>query len=237
MKTQRRIRLLLGWIVLLTSCSLFNKNKSEDVYRGSHMTTGLSPAMDRPNTAIPAAGRSKETVPIKKPFNEGFVIKNRVNQVKFYIRENGFSGNYCFLIDMNIPSGRKRFFVYDLINNTVIFSGLVSHGNCNQNSLTEAKFSNIPSTGCSSIGKYKVGFSYQGSYGKAYKLHGLEHTNSNAFRRAVVLHGFGCVPDEEIYPASICNTQGCAGVSFNFLKKISTFIDQSKKPILLWIYK
>jgi len=237
MKTVSRINLILGCIALFTSCSIFSKNKSEETYRTNYMATDLSPAMNKSNGVVPSVSKTKEIIPVNKPITERLTVNSRANQLKMYVRENGFSTNYCFLIDMSLPSGWKRFFVYDLVKNSIVFSGLVSHGNCNQNSLVEAKFSNIPSTGCSSVGKYKIGFSYQGEYGKSYKLHGLEYSNSNAFKRAVVLHGFGCVPDEEIYPANICNTQGCAGVSFNFLKRISSIIDQSKKPILLWIYK
>ena len=237
MKTVSLINLIVGCSVLFSSCSIFGKNKSEESYRANYMTTDLSPAMNKSNGVTTSVNKPRESVPVNKPVNERLSVYSRANQLKMYVRDNGFSTNYCFLIDMSLPSGWKRFFVYDLVKNSIVLSGLVSHGNCNQNSLVEAKFSNIPSTGCSSVGKYKVGVAYHGGYGRSYKLHGLEYTNSNAFKRAVVLHGFGCVPDEEIYPATICNTQGCAGVSFNFLKRISTLIDQSKKPILLWIYK
>ena len=237
MKSLSLINLMIGCIVLFTSCSIFSKNKSEESFRANYMASDLSPAMNKSNGASAPSNKSRESVPVNKPANERLSVNSRANQLKSYVRDNGFSTNYCFLVDMSLPSGWKRFFVYDLVKNSIVLSGLVSHGNCNQNSLVEAKFSNIPSTGCSSVGKYKVGVAYHGGYGKSYKLHGLEYTNSNAFKRAVVLHGFGCVPDEEIYPATICNTQGCAGVSFNFLKRISTIIDQSKKPILLWIYK
>jgi hypothetical protein len=237
MKTVSRVTLILGCIVLFASCSIFSKNKSEDTYRANYLTTDLSPAMNKSNGTMPSVNKGKGSLPVNNPINERLTLNNRASQLKMYVRNNGFSTGYCFLIDMSLPSGWKRFFVYDLAKNSIVLSGLVSHGNCNQNSLVEAKFSNTPSTGCSSIGKYRVGASYEGGYGKSYKLHGLESTNSNAYSRAVVLHGFGCVPDEEIYPATICNTQGCAGVSFNFLKRISTIIDQSEKPILLWIYK
>jgi hypothetical protein len=138
---------------------------------------------------------------------------------------------------MGLPSGKRRFFVYDMSSNNVINSGLVAHGSGGLNYSPEPRFSNQPGSECSSLGKYKVGEVYYGQYGKSYKLYGLEPTNSNAYRRAVVLHGFECVPDFEIYPKGVCNSAGCAMVSPNFFKTLSSVIDKSQKPILLWIFQ
>jgi hypothetical protein len=126
--------------------------------------------------------------------------------------------------------------VYDLKKNTVALSGLVAHGNCNTHSLEQARFSNIPNCGCSSLGRYKVGNSYRGEFGKSYRLYGLDSSNSNAFKRAIVLHGFDPVPDQEIYPMVLCNSFGCPMVSRSFLDKLCGIIDKSEKPILLWVY-
>ena len=209
-----------GLTLLLTSCSIFGKNKSEERF----------PA---PKTANEIVLVNKSNKPAIVPFK----LKSRANQVRIYAEQKGFSDKYCFLVDMSIHSGKNRFFVYDLASNSIIISGLVAHGCCNQSFLAEAKFSNTPSCGCSSMGKYKVGCVYYGQYGRSYRLYGLEPTNSNAFRRAVVLHGFSCVPDEESFPKPVCNSLGCAMVSPHFFARLSAIIDQSKKPILLWIYQ
>lgn len=164
-------------------------------------------------------------------------INSRANVINNYAGENGYSTKYCFLIDMSLPSGRKRFFVYDLERNSIIYSGLVAHGSCNETFLPRAKFSNAPNCGCSSLGKYKVGAFYNGKYGKSYRLYGLDNSNSNAFKRAVVIHGYDCVPDEEISPMVLCNSQGCAMVSYNFFDKLSGIINKSEKPIILWVYR
>ena len=138
---------------------------------------------------------------------------------------------------MSIASGRNRFFVYDLEENSIILSGLVSHGSCNETYLSRPRFSNDLKCGCSSLGKYKVGEFYRGKYGKSYKLYGLDKTNSNAYQRAVVIHAYDCVPDKEIYPMVLCNSEGCAMVSYNFFDKLSGIINHSDKPILMWIYQ
>ena len=154
-----------------------------------------------------------------------------------YAIQNDMSTDYCFLVDMSLPSGRNRFFIYDLKKNTIINSGLVSHGSCNETFLARPKFSNESKSGCSSLGKFKVGEFYTGKYGKSFRLYGLDNCNSNAYKRAVVIHGYDCVPDEEIYPRVLCNSLGCVMVSYKFFDKISGMIRKSEKPIVLWIYQ
>jgi len=208
MKTLIRVASVIGIAVLFASCSVNNKPTSRPPKRNE---------IARPVYTSPFA--------------------MRVSTVRNYAIGKGFSTTYCFFIDMSIHSGRKRFFVYDLENNKVITSGLVSHGSCNETFLDEAKFSNLPGGNCTSQGKYKVGEKYRGQYGRSYKLYGLENTNSNAYKRAIVLHAYSCIPDEEIYPRVACNSSSCAGVSPAFFERLSSIIDRSNKPIVLWIYK
>jgi len=154
-----------------------------------------------------------------------------------YAIENGYSTQYCFLVDMSIPSGKKRFFVYDLETNSVVYSGLCAHGSCNKQFLDRAKFSNATNCGCSSLGKYKVGEFYRGKYGKSFRLYGLDNSNSNAYKRAIVIHGYDCVPNKEIYPMVLCNSLGCVMVSYDFFDRLSHLIEKSDKPIVLWMYQ
>ena len=210
MKTLIRAAYIIGIAVLFASCSIFVNKKQEPT----------------------APARNETARPI---YRSSFT--NRASAVRGYAVAKDFSTTYCFLVDMSIHSGRKRFFVYDLERNMVIMSGLVSHGSCNETFLDQAKFSNAPGGNCTSQGKYKVGERYRGQYGKSYKLYGLESTNSNAYTRAIVLHSYSCIPDEEIYPRVACNSSGCAGVSPTFFERLSSIIDRSKKPIVLWIYK
>lgn len=154
-----------------------------------------------------------------------------------FIKSNQFNSNVCFLIDMNISSGKKRFFIYDLVGDTVLSQGLVAHGSCDAGFQVAPTFSNKINSGCSATGRYKIGKSYQGNFGLAYKLHGLDASNSNAFSRNIVLHSYSCVPDEETDPLALCNSRGCPMVSPNFLARLKPVIDKSSKPILLWIYQ
>ena len=150
---------------------------------------------------------------------------------------NKFNTQFCFLIDMSISSGRQRFFVYDMKKNAVAATGLVTHGRCNQDWLIGRKYGNVIGCGCTSLGKYKVGNPYQGRFGLAYKLFGLDTTNSNAYSRFVVLHSMQCVPEAAVDPYPICQSDGCPTVSPGFLQELSVIINRSHQPVLLWIYE
>jgi hypothetical protein len=166
-----------------------------------------------------------------------YLIKLRQKSVdaKKYIRQHKMNTEYCFLIDMSILSGKKRFFVYCFQKDSIIHEALVAHGNCFQSWLEGRKYSNSVGSGCTSLGKYRVGNSYTGKFGTSYKLHGLESSNSNAFERTVVLHAYNDVPEQETVD-EICQSNGCPMVSPGFFKILQKMISHSKSPILLWIY-
>lgn len=163
-------------------------------------------------------------------------LSKKAITAKEYAESHHFNTQRCFLIDMRIPSGEKRFFVYNLDMDSIEVSGLVTHGSGVNNHGNTPSFSNVPNSNCTSLGKYKVGKAYQGRFGLAYKLYGLENTNSKAFERFVVLHSHECVPDNEVSPQVICESWGCPTVAPAFLTRLQTCIDESPKPILLWIY-
>jgi len=90
--------------------------------------------------------------------------------------------------------------------------------------------------GCTSLGKYRIGNSYYGKFGLAFKLYGLDKTNSNAFNRFIVLHAHDCMPDTEVAD-EVCQSNGCPMVSPHFLKKLEPIIKSAKRPVLLWIFE
>mgnify|MGYP002789479662 CR=1 FL=1 len=164
-------------------------------------------------------------------------VHNKAAELLVYAGQNNCASDIAFLIDMKEPSGAHRFFVYRFKDKKIINRGLVTHGNCGEAFLGKPRYGNTVGCNCSSLGKYKIGNRYYGRFGMAYKLHGLEKTNSRAFERYVVLHSHSCVPDEEVSPSPICESNGCPTVSPEFLKTAAAYIDKSKKPVLLWIYE
>jgi len=163
-------------------------------------------------------------------------IRTKADAASLFIKQNNYNDNICFLVDMSLPSGQDRFFVYDLKHDTLQNAGLVTHGRCNENWLDGRKYGNTVGCGCTSLGKYKVGYSYNGRFGLAFKLYGLDKTNDKAFSRFVVLHSHSCVPETEI-TNDICQSDGCPTVAPGFLQQLKPIISESKKPVLLWIFE
>ena len=173
----------------------------------------------------------------KIPGKLGSELEIKASNLKAYAHTHLCNDRVGFLVDMSIESGKRRFFVYDLENDSLMAAGLVAHGSCNENWLSGRKYGNELGCGCTSLGRYKIGNPYNGKFGHAYRLYGLDSANSNALKRSVVLHSFYAVPDEEVFPYPICQSLGCPMVSPAFLKRLQLIIDNSEKPILLWIYE
>ncbi|MDP4260997.1 MAG: murein L,D-transpeptidase catalytic domain family protein [Bacteroidota bacterium] len=163
-------------------------------------------------------------------------MRGKAGEAKRFISQNHFNESTCFLVDMSLPSGQNRFFVYDLEKDSITLSGLVAHGCCNQYWLEGRRYGNTVGCGCTSLGKYKIGNSYYGRFGLAFKLYGLDKTNDKAFDRFVVLHSHECVPTTEVKD-DICQSDGCPMVAPSFLQQLKPIINGSKKPVLLWIYE
>lgn len=147
-----------------------------------------------------------------------------------------YNTKIAFLVDMKIKSGKNRFFVYDLENNKILDQGLVAHGSGSETGIRgDLKFSNVPNSNCTSLGRYSIEKAYRGIFGKAYKLVGLDETNSNAFKRAIVLHHYSAVPYEE-QDYYISNSHGCPMVNEDFFKRLEKIIESSKTKIILDVY-
>ena len=162
-------------------------------------------------------------------------LRLKATEAKTFIKQNGYNSAICMMVDMSMPSGQNRFFVYDLLRDTIKNNGLVTHGRCNEDWLEGRKYGNKVGCGCTSLGKYKIGYPYNGRFGLAYKLYGLDKTNDNAFARFVVLHSHACVPQSEVND-DICQSDGCPTVAPGFLQYLKPIIEKSGKPVLLWIY-
>ncbi len=170
---------------------------------------------------------------LKDQFNKK--IDSLVPFAKEFTKTKHYNQDIVFIADLSMHSGLERFAVMDLKKDSIMHNGLVAHGAGGKYWSRNAVFSNTPNSLCSSPGKYKIGSKYNGRFGKAYKLHGLDNTNSKAFERFIVLHAYDCVPDKNLYPEYLCNSEGCPMVSYKFLEVLSGYIDKSNKPILLWI--
>lgn len=164
-------------------------------------------------------------------------LLQQAESLNSFIKKNSeYNSDLVFLIDMKIKSGENRFFVYDLKENKIKDQGLVAHGSGSETGEeNQLKFSNIPNSNTTSLGKYSIGHHYVGKFGKAYKLYGLDKTNDKAFERFIVLHYYDKVPYEpQLEP--ICNSLGCPMVNEKFFNRLEKILDNSEKKILLNIY-
>lgn len=164
-------------------------------------------------------------------------LKTKVNESVHFLNTNTtFNQDIVFLLDMNLPISSYRFYIYDLNKKTILNKGLVAHGEGSKIENSDSlRFSNVINSNCTSLGKYKIGTSYTGKFGKSYKLHGLDNTNSNAFERYIVLHAYTLMPtNENTFP--VFYSLGCPMVSTSFFKQLEYYIDNSDKPILMYIY-
>ena len=168
---------------------------------------------------------------------ENIRIENQVHKVNKLLKGNSkYNKRIAFFIDMKIPSGKNRFFVYDLKNNKIIDKGLVAHGSGSETTIKgKLKFSNTPNSLSTSLGSYYIGNYYYGKFWKAYKLYGLDETNNNAFDRNIVFHHYYDVPYQE-KDGYICNSFGCPMVNRKYFERIAKIIDDSESDIIMSIF-
>lgn len=159
-----------------------------------------------------------------------------------FCRKNNLNKNFYFLIDLKEHSGYKRFYVWDFTINKSVDTFMVSHG-CGkslwQYDLTRESpsISNTPNSHCSSVGKYIIqerGCSKFG-IGIKYNLKGVDKTNNNARKRAIVLHSWDKVSDFELYPDGTAEGWGCPAVSNNSMVKLDNMLKNKKENTLMWI--
>jgi hypothetical protein len=184
-----------------------------------------------------ATSRSHPVALHSLPVGEADKLSGRLAGLKQYAVAHGYNDRIAFLADMQLPSGKNRFFVCDLSGDSILLSGLVAHG-CGAGSFSATpSFSNTNGSNCTSLGRYRIGQPYKGQFGLSYKLYGLDTTNNHAFSRNVVLHSYAGVPEGETDPFPICNSRGCAMVSPGFLSRLQPLINKSGRPLLLEIFQ
>jgi hypothetical protein len=178
----------------------------------------------------------------KHPSSTNFMSK--AAEALKYCEGNNLNTELCILIDMRVHSGKNRLYIYDFKTDSIISSGLCSHG-CGSNpwagdvTKNAPIFSNIPDSHLASLGKYKIGNRGYSKWGinVNYKLHGLESTNSNALSRDIVLHSWQKIANHETFPNGSPEGWGCPAVSDEQMRIIDSLLQLSHENVLLWIYK
>jgi hypothetical protein len=128
------------------------------------------------------------------------------------------------IADFSLPSKSRRFHLLNLADGRVS-SHWVAHGRGSDPAHTGwlERFSNEPHSNATSSGTYRTADIYVGAHGRSIRLEGLDHTNSNAERRALVVHGAWYVSEAMIGQwGMLGRSQGCFAVSHDSLEEILT---------------
>jgi len=156
---------------------------------------------------------------------KGFLSLRSENKLK--------NERYLTIIDMSISANKNRFFLIDLNNKSIIHKSIVAHGR-NSGGEFAKLFSNKVGSFKSSIGFYKTAETYNGKHGLSLRLDGLEHSNNNARKRAIVIHAADYVSDVFISNnGRLGRSLGCPSLP---LKNYSKIIDNIKNGSVLFIY-
>jgi hypothetical protein len=93
------------------------------------------------------------------------------------------------IADFTRASSEHRFYLLDT-NSGRVTRHLVAHGRGSDPAHTGflQRFSNQARSEASSNGAYVIGDYYPGHYGRSMRVRGLDHSNSNAESRAIVVH-------------------------------------------------
>ncbi|WP_404986824.1 murein L,D-transpeptidase catalytic domain-containing protein [Chryseobacterium sp. M5] len=185
----------------------------------------------------------EKTSEIIKPELDLIKTQKKAEEALAFCKSKKMNTDFCILIDMSLHSGLSRFIVWDFKEKKITNKYLVGHGCGNNNwssdeSKDNPKFSNEDGSHLSALGKYQLGERGRSDWGihVKYLMHGLEKTNNNALKRFIVFHSWGLMSDEEVYPKGSPEGWGCPTISNNAMKELDPIIQNSEKPLLMWIY-
>ncbi|MBO7242170.1 MAG: murein L,D-transpeptidase catalytic domain family protein [Alistipes sp.] len=162
-------------------------------------------------------------------------VAARAAALRSYCEQEGYNTHLALFVDLSRHSGRCRFMAWDFEQNRPILSSPVSHGSGSQRSHRRsayARLSNEDGSHLSSVGRALVAERYEGSYGIAYRLDGLESTNSNLRSRCVVLHGWSYTTTLPIFPIPTVGSFGCPVLSKRVMARVDELLRNQSRVIL-----
>ena len=166
-------------------------------------------------------------------------FSSRAAELYAFCQERGFNTRVALMMDLGRHSGRRRFVVWDFRQGRVLHSFPASHGSGSVQSYVRSAYaecSNEDGSHLSSIGKCLIAERYEGRYGVAYRLEGLEESNSALRERCVVLHGWQYTTSFPIYPFPTVGSWGCPVLSRRAMRKVDEIL-QREERVVLWLYK
>ena len=179
-------------------------------------------------------------------------LGERADEALEYCKKNGYSTDYCLLVDYGRHSGRVRFFIWDFEKEKPVLKSLCAHGYGKGSTAKRPVFSNEVGSFCSSLGHYRVGKEKTMTKPKGRKallLYGKDKTNSNALQRGILIHAVS-LPNFSIYPLMIPvkvhkilghkirpKSEGCITIPFRKYERVTDLVKSSSRPLMLWVYE
>lgn len=152
---------------------------------------------------------------------------------------HGYNSRIAILVDLSLHSGRNRFVVWDFEQEKPLLICPVSHGSGSQKPHKRsayARISNEDGSHLSSVGRAVVAERYEGRYGIAYRLDGLEDSNSNLRKRCVVLHGWEHTTSFPIYPIPTVGSFGCPVLSTKMMARVDEIL-KNESNVIIEVFK
>ena len=162
-------------------------------------------------------------------------IAERAVALREFCGREGYNTRVALFVDLSRHSGRRRFVAWDMERNVPIFTCPVSHGSGEQRShvrSARARTSNEDGSHLSSLGRALVAERYVGRYGVAYRLDGLDATNSNLRSRFVVLHGWEYTTSFPIFPFATVGSFGCPVLSRRMMGRVDELLQQHERVVI-----
>jgi len=236
--------LIMALGLLLASCGPAPTNQAENEYDQSLISCASEPCTEEELNAPlaeteedfyePGDMVSDQKVYSMPAFKSSWGLSRRIyDKAAAYYRANAGkldNTRYLTIIDMGKHSSKKRFFLFDLATGKIEFHN-TSHGvnsDANNNGWATS-FSNTPNSKKSSLGFYLTLGTYTGANGYSMRIRGLSSTNSNAEKRAVVVHPAGYVSNAR---SKAGRSWGCPALDPSISRKV---IDRIKKGSLMLI--
>lgn len=162
-------------------------------------------------------------------------IRERVCMLRAWCYRHDYNTQIAIFVDLLLHSGRNRFVVWDFVAEKPLLICPVSHGSGSQKShrrTAYARTSNEDGSHLSSVGRALIAERYEGRYGVAYRLDGLDSSNSNLRTRCVVLHSWRYTTSFPIYPFPTVGSFGCPVISRRMMTRVDAILREHSRVVM-----
>ena len=153
-------------------------------------------------------------------------IEERAEKASDFAKQHNLNEHYALFVDYSIPSGTPRLFVWDFQKKKIVASTYVMHGPGCGSTDERPRFSNIPGSECSSLGRFLVTKDRGNRLKRSFRIKGMDWDNQTAYARGLMIHSSGWVDKwcwKKYIPLHRSSCKGCVTVSsrgLNYLWKL-----------------